>query len=290
MNISYDHYRIFYYVAKYKSFTRAAEAMLCNQPNLTRTVKNLEEQLGCTLFERSNKGVRLTEDGQELYEHISAAFESIQAGEQAICAKHNMDEGLVSIGATEIALRCYLLPILSRYHQLYPGVRIKILNISTPQAIKMINNRLVDIAIVTTPVDIDSKLNITTLSTLQEVPICGNDFDIKSDISIKELSAYPLISLGSKTSTFDFYSEVFAKRNCSFSPDIEAATADQIIPLVKHGLGVGFVPRQFTEDEPDIRTISLKEKLPAREIVMVRKKDHSLPLTAKKLVELIRSC
>ena len=121
------------------------------------------------------------------------------------------------------------------------------------------------------------------------MPICGNDFDIKSDISIKELSAYPLISLGSKTSTFDFYSEVFSKYNCSFSPDIEAATADQIIPLVKHGLGVGFVPRQFTEEDADIRTISLTKPLPAREIVLVRKKEHSLPLTARKLVELMKS-
>ncbi len=289
MNISYDHYRVFYNVAKYKSFTRAAEAMLCNQPNLTRVVKNLEEQLGCTLFERTNKGVRLTDDGQELYEHISAAFDYIQAGEQAVSAKHNMEHGVVSIGATEIALRCYLLPILSRYHQLYPGVRIKILNVSTPQAIKMITNKLVDIAIVTTPMDKDAKLNITALSTLHEVPICAKDFDIKDDITFKELSGHPIISLGSKTSTFDFYSEIFSKQNCSYSPDIEAATADQIIPLVKHGLGVSFVPRQFTEDEPDIRIISLKEKLPAREIVMVRKKDHSLPLTAKKLVELIKA-
>ena len=77
MFISYDHYRIFYFVAKYGSFTRAAEALFCNQPNLTRTIRNLETSLGCTLFERTNKGVTLTDDGKELYEHISIAFEHI---------------------------------------------------------------------------------------------------------------------------------------------------------------------------------------------------------------------
>ena len=46
MNISYDYYRIFYNVAKYKSFTRAAEVMYSNQPNLTRAIKTLEKQLG----------------------------------------------------------------------------------------------------------------------------------------------------------------------------------------------------------------------------------------------------
>lgn len=287
MNISYDYYRIFYNVAKYKSFTRAAEVMYSNQPNLTRAIKTLEKQLGCTLFERTNKGVKLTDDGKELYEHVAVAFEHIHAGEEAVSAKHSMDYGVVSIGATEIALRCCLLPILSRYHQLYPGVRIKILNVSTPQALKMIDNKLVDFAIVTTPADVNSKMASTKLSPLQEVPICGKNFKIKNNITFPELLEYPIISLGMGTSTFDFYFEEFLKHNCSFSPDIEAATADQIIPLVKYGLGIGFVPEQFLETEEDIRTISLTNPLPTREIILVKKKGHTLPLPAKELVDMI---
>ena len=289
MNISYDYYRIFYNVAKYKSFTRAAEVIYSNQPNLTRAVKSLEKQLGCTLFERTNKGVKLTEDGKALYEHISVAFEHIQAGEEAVSAKRSMEQGVVSIGATEIALRCFLLPILSQYHKQYPRVRIKILNVSTPQAIKMTENRLVDIAIVTTPVDIDSRLSATKLTTLQEVPVCGSSFDIDTNISLNRISEYPIISLGSGTSTFQFYFDEFLKRDCKFAPDIEAATADQIIPLVKHNLGIGFVPEQFLLDEKDIRVLELKESLPKRELVLIKKKEHTLPLPARELVDLIHT-
>lgn len=287
MNISYDYYRIFYNVAKYKSFTRAAEVMCSNQPNLTRAIKTLENQLGCTLFERTNKGVRLTEDGKELYEHICVAFEHIQAGEEAISAKRSMDYGVVSIGATEIALRCCLLPVLRRYHQLYPGIRIKILNVSTPQALRMIDNRLVDFAVVTTPADINSKLTATKLSLLQEVPVCSKSFKIKDEVSLTELLEYPVISLGTGTSTFDFYFDEFLKHGCSFSPDIEAATADQIIPLVKYGLGIGFVPEQFLESEEDIRAISLSAPIPKRDIILVKKKGHTLPLPARELVDMI---
>lgn len=287
MNISYDHYKIFYNVAKYKSFTRAAEVTLCNQPNLTRAVKTLERELGCTLFERTNRGVRLTDDGKELYEHISIAFEHIQAGEQAVSAKHSMEHGIVSIGATEIALRCFLLPILSSYRQLYPNIRIKILNVSTPQALKMIENKLVDIAVVTSPMDSNKKLHTTVLSTLREIPVCSINYNIKHEISLKELSYYPIISLSSGTSTFDFYLEEFLKHGCNYSPDIEAATADQILPLVKYGLGIGFVPEQFLENENDIRTISLTEPIATRDILLVRKKGHTLPLPARELVDLI---
>jgi DNA-binding transcriptional LysR family regulator len=288
MNISYDLYRIFYNVAKYKSFTRAAEVMFCNQPNLTRAIKNLEKQLDCTLFERSNKGVRLTEDGRQLYEHIAVAFEHIQAGEDAVSAKHSMEHGVVSIGATEIALRCCLLPILGEYHRRYSGIRMKILNVSTPQALKMTENQLVDFAVVTTPIDKNPKLNITKLSDLQEVPICSKSMGIKSDITMKELSCYPMISLGSGTSTFDFYAQQFAEHNCQFSPDIEAATADQILPLVKQGLGIGFVPEQFLENEKELCTLSLKDPIPARKIVLVSKKGNSLPLPARKLMGLVK--
>ena len=75
MNISYDYYRIFYYVAKCGSFTQAANALLGNQPNITRAIKSLEYELGCTLFIRSNKGVALTPEGEKLYQHIEVAFQ-----------------------------------------------------------------------------------------------------------------------------------------------------------------------------------------------------------------------
>ena len=84
MDISYDYYRTFYYVAKYKSFTGAAEALLNSQPNITRTMKKLEKELGCTLFVRQRHGIALTPEGEKLYAHISVAFEHISYGEQEI--------------------------------------------------------------------------------------------------------------------------------------------------------------------------------------------------------------
>lgn len=106
-------------------------------------------------------------------------------------------------------------------------------------------------------------------------------------MSVPELADCPIISMSVGSSTFDFYSKEFLKYNCHFSPDIEAATADQILPLVKHGLGIGFVPEQFLEGEEGLRTISLTEALPEREIALVKKSAHSLPQPAKELVKML---
>ena len=93
MDISYDYYRTFYYVAKYKSFTGAAEALLNSQPNITRTMKKLEKELGCTLFVRQRHGIALTPEGEKLYAHISVAFEHISYGEQEIARDKSLQSG-----------------------------------------------------------------------------------------------------------------------------------------------------------------------------------------------------
>lgn len=63
MFINCDYYRAFYYVAKYGSLSQAARLMMTGQPNLTRSVRNLEAELGCPLFTRSSRGMRLTPEG-----------------------------------------------------------------------------------------------------------------------------------------------------------------------------------------------------------------------------------
>ena len=112
--ITYDYYRIFYYVAQYKSFTKAAAALGNNQPNITRCMNNLEAELDCKLFLRSNKGVLLTPEGHKLYEHVAIAFEQLALGEEAIIRNRDLENGLISIGASENALRLILLSELDR--------------------------------------------------------------------------------------------------------------------------------------------------------------------------------
>lgn len=293
MYVSYDYYRIFYYVAKCGSFSQAATVLMSNQPNLTRAIKSLEASLGCTLLERSNKGVKLTDEGEKLYENISVAMEHIMAGEERITANKSLQNGFVSIGATEIALRCYLLPILSKYCEKYPKIRIKILNISTPQALSMLKGGLIDIAVLTTPVDASAEVVEHKLKDFNEIAVCGESFKALSEgeaLKVAELCKYPIVSLGNKTSTYEYYIKYFAKNGITFSADIEAATADQLIPLIRHNLGIGFVPEDFLSEEAiisGIYRIPLSDELPRRSISFLKKKNHTLSLPARELERMV---
>ena len=134
MEITYDYYRIFYYVAMYKSFSKAAKVLMSNQPNITHFMNNLENQLGCKLFVRSNRGVTLTAEGEKLYQHVSVAYQHLHAAEAELAMERSMESGSITISASEIALHLLLLPILGRFHKQYPGVRLRLLNHSTPEA------------------------------------------------------------------------------------------------------------------------------------------------------------
>lgn len=76
MSVSYDYYKIFYYVAKYRNITAAANALFLSQPTVSRTIQNLETELGCQLFIRSKKGVVLTPEGEILYRYVSRAHQA----------------------------------------------------------------------------------------------------------------------------------------------------------------------------------------------------------------------
>lgn len=291
MNISYDYYKVFYYVGKYKSFTGAASALLNNQPNITRMMKKLEEELGCTLFVRQRHGVTLTPEGEKLYAHISIAFEHILRGEQEIARNRSLQSGIVTIAASEIALHCILLPVLKNYRKAYPGIHIKISSHSTPQAMDVLKKGLADFAIVTEPFELPAGLSSNVLRNIQEVPVCSSAFSLSTGTTVTEhlIKEYPLIGFGEKTGSFSFYADFFNKMGFSFSPDVEAATAEQILPMIKSDLGIGFVPMDFLEKEnmENLVILNMNPSIPPRNICILKRKGISLSVAASELEQLI---
>lgn len=292
MNISYEYYRVFYYVAKYRNITKAAEVLMSNQPNVTRLIKALEQNLECTLFVRSHKGVVLTPEGEALYAHVKIAVENILAGEEELAHSRSLQRGIISIGASEVALRCLLLPILNRYRHMYPGVQIRISNHSTPQAISALQDGLADIAVVTTPLDHTDKIDVIKIREFQECAVCGDAYRslTAKPLSFSDLVDVPLICLSPGTKTYTFYTELFARYDLTIRPDIEAATADQILPMVRNNLGIGFVPKEFLSDlceNTGVHVLTLTQEIPPRSICLVRNREIPFSIAAKELQKMI---
>ena len=279
MEITYDYYRIFYYVATYQSFSKAAKILMSNQPNITRFINNLENQLGCNLFVRSNRGVQLTQEGRKLYQHVSVAYQHLHMAEVELMNEQRMDQGYITISASEIALHLLLLPVLEKFHKNYPGIRIRLLNHSTPQAVQAVKEGAVDLAVVTTPLTVKKPLRSAVLMEFREI-LVGSQATVQNTKikRLEDIRNEPLICLGRKSTTYSFYSKFFLEHDVVLEPDIEVETMDLILPLILNGLGIGFLPDLYVKDllkSNQIQEIRMEEKIPAREICLVE--NHNFP-------------
>lgn len=288
MNVNFEYYKIFYYVAKYKNFTKAAHALGNSQPNVTRAMNCLEQEIHCTLFIRTNRGVQLTPEGEQLYSHVAAAMTQLQTAESELAASSGLEHGSISIGASETALNIFLLEKLKPFHMHYPGIRLKINNHSTPQAIRSVKNGEIDFAVVTTPTQVEPPLKEIRLKSFREILVGGQTFTAlgSQNLSLAELQKYPLICLGKETMTYQFYHQLFLDHGLELNPDTEAATTDQVLPLVMCELGLGFLPESMAQEairKHQIVQIKLQEEIPERQICMVYDRQRPISAAAQKL-------
>lgn len=292
MSASFEYYKIFYYVGKYGSFTQAAKLLMNNQPNVTRMMNNLESELGCRLLVRSQKGVTLTPEGEKLFARVESAYTQLQLGEAEINAQKSLQSGTLSIAISEIALHVCMLPILQKYKAKHPGIQLRILNLTTPQGIRAVEQGTVELAAVSSPVSFSKALVSQKIGSFQEKLIAGSYYapQFKDRNSLSDISEAPLITLGRDTTSRLFLDNFFAENGLLLTPSVEAATTDQILPMVAHDIGLGFVPEAFSKEalkRKEVFEIRLKEKIPPRDICLIKDKKHPLSLAANVLEKMI---
>ncbi|MDO5516876.1 MAG: LysR family transcriptional regulator [Clostridium sp.] len=294
MQVSFDSYKVFYITAKNNSITAAAKELYVTQPTVTHCIQKLEEELGCILFIRGKKGVKLTPEGKVLYKRISVACEEIWKAENDMNALKEFKKGEILLGASETTLHYFLLPHLKKYKKKYPSIRLKIHNSNTRSMLDAIRNDELDCGILVFPREYDEEgVEIKTLATFQDIAIVGNEYKelAKSTISLKELISYPIISLENATMTNWTFRELFKQYNLDLEPDIELATTDLIVPTVVNDLGIGFVPEYFASEalkREEIFRLNLIEDIPRRKICLVYRLDKPQSIAVEAFIQCIK--
>ena len=131
-------YRIFYAVAQEGNISRAAASLYISQPAISKSIQKLEESLGTPLFSRSSRGVRLTEEGALLFQHVKIAFDSLKAGEEQLRQMTELGIGHLRIGVSTTLCKYVLLPYLKKFIELYPHIRISIECQSTSHTLQLL--------------------------------------------------------------------------------------------------------------------------------------------------------
>lgn len=289
MDINYELYKVFYYVANSLSFSEASKQLFISQSAVSQSIKTLEKRLNQNLFIRSTKKVRLTPEGEILLRHIEPAINLIQRGENQILEANSLGGGQLRIGASDTICRYFLVPYLSRFHKEYPNVHIKVTNQTSIGCVDLLENGQVDFIVTNFPNSrLSNSSHIQPIRKFQDVFVANKAFfDLEGkELSFEELLKYPILMLDRHSTTSEFLHQLFLQHELDLVPEIELSSNDLLLDLANIGLGIAFLPDYLlSKDRQDLYPLTLKEKLPERELVIVTNDQMPLSPAAKEFIK-----
>lgn len=287
---NYEHYKIFCKIVECRSISKAASQLYVSQPAVSLAIKQLESNLEVKLFFRTQKGVTLTTEGEVLYNYVKQGCNIINTGEEKMKELTKLQSGEISIGASDMTLRFFLLPYIEQFHKNYPSVKIKITNAPTPETLRHLRDGVIDFGVVSAPVEINSTFKLTSVKKVRDILIVGENFRElnNSRQSIQSLKNYPFIMLEKGTSTRKYIEQFFSEHDVGIVPEVELATSELIIEFIKRGMGIGFILENFVANDINkngIYEVKLSPALKPRDFYIVTHANIPLTTAAKKLIE-----
>ena len=197
MDINYELYKVFYYVATTLSFSEASKQLFISQSAVSQSIKALEKKLDQTLFIRSTKRVQLTPEGEILLRHVEPAMNLIKRGESQLMDSATTG-GQIRIGASDTICRYFLVPYLKRFHKEFPNAHIKVTNQTSIKCVELLETGQVDLIVTNYPNSYLSSLTtVKKIKNFKDVFIANESFsELKGrKLSLKELLQYPILML-----------------------------------------------------------------------------------------------
>ena len=284
-----DYYRMFYETARFSSFSTAAQHLYISQSAISQCIHQLESELGVQLFIRTRRGVSLTNEGKLLFSKVENAINSIEQGEKQLERLRHLESGEITIAAGDTITTHFLLKYLEEFHALYPDIRIEMANSYSSRLLSLVKEGKADLAFVNMPLE-DDDLVIEPCFEINDIFVCGPNFEKKNSYSWEELSTLPLILLEKNSSSRHFLEKNFNEKNIFLNPQIEVAVHDLLVRFASIHLGVSCVIEQFSKEELEkgvIQKINLNPPLPNRCIGCAYLKNAPISYAAKAFVELI---
>lgn len=293
MTDNISHYGSFLAVAECSSISEAAKRLYVTQPAVSAEIAGLERTLQVRLFFRTNRGVRLTPEGQVLYDYIRKAFSFVEAGEEKLRELSGLRAGLLRIGASDMTLRFFLLDYIAEFRQRYPDVRLSVTNAPTPQTLNALRAGQIDFGVVSEPLDLhdEEDLELIPVRQIRDIFIASEECGIshRTQVDKRDLAEYPLIMLERHTSTRRYVSEWLG---AGFpEPAIELATSDLLLEFAVRGIGVSSIVEDFAAEAiaaGRVVRLPMREEIPPRNICVAYLRRLTMSAAAREMTDRLR--
>lgn len=291
--VNLELYRVFYTVAKCGSLTKAAEELYISQPAVSQAIKQLENQLGGKLFNRTHKGMELSETGgKQIFPIVESALKLFDDAESKYTELKDTATGRVRVCASDTVSTHFLIPFIKRYHEKYPCVNLFLQNCTSGETIELLKNNKGDIGFVNLPID-DSDIHLSnTVMQLHDTFVASEKFAelFGESIDLKRLQDYPLLMLELSTATRQAIVSFAHSQGVHLHPEIELASLELMTELAKNGIGIACIPREFVRHELEsgsLKEIKTNPELPTRAIGLALPKNANMTFAVKEFIKFI---
>ena len=283
--------RGFCYAARSHSISKAAELMYLSQPSVSLQIKALEREMGVELFERRGPRIRLTYDGQQLFELAKPLIDGIDQLEETFeSRRESVDCGRVDIAAGGSTIQYIMPPFVERFMDEHPRVDVRLHNVTGKGGLKLLREGTVDFA-VGPMLDAPPDLAFHPVVTHEPMLIASRDHPLakRKRISLKDVSKYPLILPPKNQSTYRFVEMVFNDHSLDYDVKLEVGGYDVIKQYVRLGLGISIVMSHCLLDGDDLHAVPIGRYFPKRPYGVVLMRGRKLSPAAEHFVETLRA-
>lgn len=290
--VNLELYRVFYTVAKFGSSTRAAEELFISQPAVSQAIKQLENQLGTTLFNRTHMGMELsTQGGKLIFKQVEEALSLLDDAESKLLELKTTATGTIRIGATDAIFSHILADKIVAYNAKYPAVKFELLTGTTPETLEQLKEGKCDVGFINLPVD-DKDVNFTgTVAHLSDVFVAGGKFEhLKGKkVNLADLQGYPLLMIESNTIARRALSAYTQTLGIQLHPDIEVENWDLMMKFASSGMGIGCVPREYAApllESGELFEVDVVPHLPVRGVGIALPKNTPVQYALKEFISM----
>jgi len=273
-------------IAEEKNLTAAANRLHMTQPPLSIQLKQLEQELGVKLFERSNKGMELTDKGNILYKRAVNLVNNMEDIKNEIQETEKGKKGVLTLGINTLSLSGFP-ELLREFHIKYPLVSLKIVQNDSFYLVEMIKTRAIEMAFVRLPLE---QRGLTYHHLINE-PFFFVTNQRKQTITLEEISQIPLII--PSTEGLGIYStilETFTKQNLQLNKIGECSDIHTLMELVKAGIGATIVPKSVLDvyGDKELYPTPINDDNLVSSLGIILLENHYTSTPAKRFIELIK--
>jgi DNA-binding transcriptional LysR family regulator len=285
-----DQLHTFLEIVRLKSFSKAAQTCFRTQPAISAQVRQLEQELNTTLFERLGTRIALTTAGKIFAEYSEQILELRRQAQDAINELEKVPRGELMIAANE-ATCIYVLPeVFSRYKELFPNVQLHVDRSYGARVVEAVVDNLADFGICQLPIQ-EKKLQVVSIHSDEIRCIVKPDHPLAASASVHcgDITSYPLLLPRTGTTRARLNAWMEAEED-NLQISMELDSTEMMKRFVMAGLGVSFIAASNCKDEvreKRLQAVPLGPEPLVRKLGLIYRKDKALSKAALGFIQVI---